>query len=498
MTTGRDSAFRTSRTTTQAPVVVEGTAPSQTPEAAQLFAENMAATQIDPRIWTGAFATNVWGGRYAVDSVLGEGSQGSTFVGTDLKTGVRVALKVFDLGRARDWKSAQLFDREVETLKNVEHPGIPQFLDVVVDDDTGARAIVRTLIPGDSLAHVQQQEGPLGEAALWRVLVDVVQVLSALHERPSPIIHRDIKPQNLIRTPDGKTCVVDFGGVGHVRDTAGSTVVGTFGYMAPEQLYGAQTPATDVYALGATLLFLATGIQPEDLPRNGLAVDVDASCPRLSPKLRTLLTSMLRPDPTQRPSSARALQAELDRLSQVPTEPAREPDEVLSDVLPIAPSLSSDSSDRAQMLYGLVQTIAGWLGAVGTVVVGQLLLPFLFTVLGAMSSGAQREKLFALREKIREASVAARKGFWDSATQGQRMLEDVQKRQTQDHTRRRKMSRAERRREKAESKRTWLELKRVQEEQWRTQKKIWKESLKEQFREQKRMWKRFSKDKYRF
>src|SRR5688572_14985181 len=100
------------------PRVVDG-APARSEQARVAFEEAVEATTLDPRLWTGAFATNVWGGRYAVEGVLGRGGQGTTFAGTDLKTGARVALKVFDLGRAKDWKAHELFDREVRTLKDL-------------------------------------------------------------------------------------------------------------------------------------------------------------------------------------------------------------------------------------------------------------------------------------------------------------------------------------------------------------------------------------------
>src|SRR4051812_19795569 len=85
--------------TRRAPSVVDGTL---TAKQAQELEAAIAACTVDPRVWTGAFATNVWGGRFAVDGILGEGAQGTTFSAKDLKTGARVAVKVFDIGRAKD------------------------------------------------------------------------------------------------------------------------------------------------------------------------------------------------------------------------------------------------------------------------------------------------------------------------------------------------------------------------------------------------------------
>ena len=105
----------------------------------------------------------------------------------------------------------------------------------------------------------------------------VLDILVYLHGRSPPVIHRDLKPANILRAPDGTVSLVDFGGVtGALREEGGSTVVGTYGYMAPEQLHGAAGPATDlVRALGATIVSLAGGVEPEKVARKGLRMDLD-------------------------------------------------------------------------------------------------------------------------------------------------------------------------------------------------------------------------------
>ncbi len=425
----------TATETRRAPEIVAGVVD------ADKLVDEIAATSVDPRVWTGAFATNVWGGRFAIDGVLGEGAQGTTFQGTDLKTGARVAVKVFDVGRARDWKAVQLFDREAETLKSVDHPGIPKLLDVIVDTDTGARAMVRTLVPGESLAAEVKAKGPLSEAALWSVIVDVTDVLGALHGRSSPIVHRDLKPANLIRRPDGKVCLVDFGGVGRMREGAGSTVVGTFGYMAPEQLYGAQTPATDMYALGATLLMLATGKEPEELPRAGLSLDVDQAVARLSPQLRELLRKLTAPDPSGRPADARALLGELHKIADSKERPIAEaawPE-------PLADSPFAARGTDGDFLVGLVGLVFGVLGVVGAVIVGQLFIPLVLTVIAALSDGAQKERLLAARTRVVEAAKVAQRSFERSAQHGAHRIESVSDRE-RDRSRGRKRRKEELRR----------------------------------------------------
>jgi len=93
------------------------------------------------------------------------------------------------------------------------------------------------------------------------------------------------------------------------RDRGGSTIVGTYGYMAPEQLHGQVIPATDLYALGATIVALAGGIEPEDVPRKGLRMDLDRHLPTLDAGFRAALTAMTDPDPDKRPQRAREVVA---------------------------------------------------------------------------------------------------------------------------------------------------------------------------------------------
>ena len=128
-----------------------------------------------------------------------------------------------------------------------------------------------------------------------------------------------------MRAPDGRVALVDFGGVLDVaREKGGSTIVGTFGYMAPEQLHGQATPATDLYALGATIVSLAGGVEPEDVPRKGLRMDLDRHLPGLDRGFRAALTAMTDPDPDRRPQRARDVMALLAK-SRLPEEPPMRP-----------------------------------------------------------------------------------------------------------------------------------------------------------------------------
>jgi len=419
-----------------APAIEEGTRLSEDEARAEAWHEQLAACKVDPALWSGVFATNVWAGRYEMDGVLGSGGQGTTFAGTDRKTGARVAVKLLDLKTAGDWKRVELFEREIQTLKSLEHEGMPAYIDEFEDPDTGARALVMTLVPGQSYQAVLDSQGPLAEGALWRVMVDVVDVLRTLHSEEVPVVHRDIKPLNLVKRADGRVCVVDFGGVGQ-RGAKGSTVVGTFGYMAPEQLYGKSSPATDLYSLGATVLTLATGTQPEDLPRTGLAIDVDQAVPQLSGPLRELLKKMVSPEPGDRPHDARALSSELNAIydrstgratatesAPGPADEAEERDAALD-----AGTTESDLDEAANVLSAIAYLFVGVLGTVATVLLGEVLLPILFTIATSIAREPNKAKLARARKTVEIATQTAKKGFSESATRGARRLEDADKRE---------------------------------------------------------------------
>ncbi|MBS2017754.1 MAG: serine/threonine protein kinase [Deltaproteobacteria bacterium] len=247
-------------------------------------------------------------GRYVVESALGEGGQATTYVALDTTRDVRVAVKRFRVGKAKRWKDVELAEREAKTLSQLSHPRLPRYVEHFEEGDS--LVLVMELLEGTSLAALRK-EGKLASLAdIERLLDDAQSALDYLHSRVPPVIHRDIKPGNVIRRNDGSFAFVDFGSVrDRLKPAGGSTVVGTFGYMAPEQFQGRASPATDVFGVGATVLAYLTGAEPEDLPHKGLAIDVRAAVPASTPQwLVNALERMLEPDPDRRaPTIADAL-----------------------------------------------------------------------------------------------------------------------------------------------------------------------------------------------
>lgn len=237
-------------------------------------------------------------GRYRTQSILGQGSSGITFAVEDIHTRQPYALKALSLRGIQDWKQLELFEREAQVLSQLDHPAIPNYIDYFKTDTDKDRwfYIVQELAPGQSLADLVKEGWRASQAEAREITLQILDILKYLHELSPPIIHRDIKPQNIIRSEDGQIYLVDFGAVQNIDQHTrfGSTVVGTYGYMAPEQFQGTAKPATDLYALGATLLFLLTHCFPADLPQKRLKIDL-RSAVRLQPAFADWLEKMLEP-----------------------------------------------------------------------------------------------------------------------------------------------------------------------------------------------------------
>lgn len=238
-------------------------------------------------------------GRYAITRLIGEGAQGQTLEAIDKRDGTLVAVKRFSVRGAASWKDVELAEREARVLAQLSHPALPKHLAHFEED--GALYLVMTLVEGDSLAVLRRRGELLDVSQVCALLEQLSEVLGYLARRSPPVIHRDIKPNNVVRRADGSFALVDFGSVRDQLKPEGSTVVGTFGYMAPEQFQGRALPVSDIYGLGATALTLLTGVEPDQQPHRGLAIDVaKALGPSADRRLVRLLRGMLAPDPDVR------------------------------------------------------------------------------------------------------------------------------------------------------------------------------------------------------
>lgn len=249
--------------------------------------------------------TTLRDGRFVITGVIANGGQATTYEGIDKTNGSRVAIKRFSVRGASSWKEVELAERETRVLSGLDHPGLPKVVSHF--EEAGALYLVLDFIEGSTLEQLRS-EHRLSQSDVLDYLRQVADILEYLHAQSPPIVHRDIKPRNLIRRPDGSIVLVDFGSVrDRLKTEGGSTVVGTFGYMAPEQFQGRAMPASDTYGAAATALAILTGQDPDQLPHQGLKLDVARALGgSTSPGLQALLSATLDPNPDSRPASLKA------------------------------------------------------------------------------------------------------------------------------------------------------------------------------------------------
>jgi serine/threonine protein kinase len=223
----------------------------------------------------------VLGKRYQLRRQLGNNAGRQTWLATDIKTSPAkpVIVKLLAFSPQMQWEEFKLFEREAQVLKNLNHPRIPKYRDYFsLDRDMGKGlcwfALVQDYIPGKSLQQLLDQGQHFTEEQVRSLATQVLEILTYLHGLNPPVLHRDIKPSNLIWGEDEQVYLVDFGAVQDPTAVEGATftVVGTAGYAPLEQFYGKAVPASDLYALGATLIHLLTGTAPADLPQSNLRI----------------------------------------------------------------------------------------------------------------------------------------------------------------------------------------------------------------------------------
>lgn len=208
--------------------------------------------------------------RYQLQTLLGQHAGRETWLAVDRQTQASVVVKLLTFSDRVQWEQLRLFEREAQVLKQLEHPQIPHYhAFFCLDEQLYWFALVQSYIPGPSLQQVLEQGHVFDEAAVRQLAQQILSILLYLHGLSPPVLHRDIKPSNLILAADGSVHLVDFGAVQDrvAQEGATFTVVGTYGYAPLEQLGGRATPTSDLYALGATLIHLLTGVAPANLPQ---------------------------------------------------------------------------------------------------------------------------------------------------------------------------------------------------------------------------------------
>lgn len=256
----------------------------------------------------------ILGGRYEVIAELGRQPGKRTYRVRDIKTSDECILKRLSFGEDMAWEDVQLFEREAQVLQALYHPAIPKYRDgfeISLSSGQGF-VLVQDYIPAPSLAQSLTAGRLWTEPQLKTLAKQLLDILIYLHSHSPPVIHRDIKPSNILWDEARQQAyLVDFGAVQTVISGSTRTVVGTYGYMPPEQFGGRSVPASDLYALGATLIHLASGQNPADIAQENQCLQF-SNLVNLSPGLKIWLQHLVEPGLDKRLTSAQAALRELN------------------------------------------------------------------------------------------------------------------------------------------------------------------------------------------
>ena len=251
--------------------------------------------------------------RYEFGEPIGSGGMGTVYRALDKETGRAVAIKVLRSKLTESPTQHQRLATEFRAATQLEHPNIVRALEMGTEDSISY--LVYELVVGISLGERIEKHGRIGEAEAVRIITQIAQALHYAHLRN--VVHRDVKPDNILALPDGRAKLTDFGLAKDYNNdqdlTRHTSALGTPNFMAPEQFGGAKTADVkcDVYSLGATLYNIVTGRLPfyAKTPLATLAKkekevpSVRAIVPELSLRIEDAIQAALRPDPTKRPAS---------------------------------------------------------------------------------------------------------------------------------------------------------------------------------------------------
>jgi eukaryotic-like serine/threonine-protein kinase len=290
--------------------------------------------------------------RYTVEKTLGKGGMATVELAEDTQLGRKVAIKRLFATLAGDGVFEQRFFREARLAAALSHPNLVSVYDVGEED--GLPYIVMEYVEGETLADVMARTRPMQPDRAVDLLLQICAGLE--HAHAAGLVHRDIKPQNLLVRSDGVAKIADFGIARTLQATQltqAGTVLGTAAYLAPEQAAGERvTAAADIYSLGAVAYELLSGRPPyqfESLADRAVAQqEPPALLDGVPPELNRAVLHALSADPEARPASAAAFARELAQASpEAPTEPLPPPQVTAATQVASAPARTVHISRRA-------------------------------------------------------------------------------------------------------------------------------------------------------
>ena len=244
--------------------------------------------------------------KYEIIRILGRGGMSTVYLGRHVTLGIERAIKEVCRQEYAGYEELrQRCIREADILKSLDHPGLPEIIDIIIEKDY--LLIIMEYISGHTLKELLNTCGVIEEKVAVNWGIQLCEVLSYLHTRNPPVIYRDLKPSNVMRKLDGKIVLIDFGTAREYRGKAAwedTVCLGTRGYAAPEQYTagGQSDERTDIYCLGTTLYHLLTGKNPEQPPYE--IYPVRRWNPALSPGLEEFIMTCTRRNPEERYQSS--------------------------------------------------------------------------------------------------------------------------------------------------------------------------------------------------
>ena len=286
--------------------------------------------------------------RYTIQRHLASGGMGAVYVATDGRFRNTVAVKQAFFAKG---EGARAFEREARLLRNLRHPALPGVIDFFDENDTCY--LVMDYVEGDDLSVMLRYRhdsglGPFPYAAVVAWGDQILDALEFLHQHDPPILHRDIKPQNLKLTADGQVVLLDFGlskgAAGEMSQTVNDESISGFtpSYASPEQMRDeGTTPQSDLFSLGATMYQLLTGVKPVDAVTRSLkarppepdpVARVDALNPSVLSAVADVVERAMQLDPSLRYASANEMRGALGAALPDPDELQRALGDVLAQI----------------------------------------------------------------------------------------------------------------------------------------------------------------------
>lgn len=348
-------------------------------------------------------------GRYELERLVASGGMGEVWRARDRVLGRTVAVKLLKDELMQDGRATQRFRREAMTAASITHPRMANVYDYV--DVDGCRGIVMEYVEGETLADRLAREGRIGQGEAGAIARAVLEALEVAHA--SGIIHRDIKPGNILLGANGDVKVADFGiarALGDSTVTGTGSTMGTPHYIAPELVQGAPaSPASDLYAVGAVLYEMLTGCRPFDgdtpIAIALARMQTDPVPPRLldrsiPPWLEHVVLRALARDPSNRFPAARAMHLALsERGVPVPTSmlESRPSDDTVE--LAVAPA---DHAPRPRSTRTIAAMLRPWIIPAAAIV-----LLAAFVSLPLLTSAPDRARAHASQPRVRVQPVTA-------------------------------------------------------------------------------------------